>query len=95
MSTGGIYDDEAVVDVLDFSEKKKQHKPKRSNGVGTRRVSTIEERTGAKSSTPTKAGRKQKRASKGNAETEEGIRKSVHLVTRLKSRLPRLEVFAP
>ena len=43
----------------------------------------------------TKAGRKQKRASKGNAETEEGIRKSVHLVTRLKSRLPRLEVFAP
>ena len=43
----------------------------------------------------TKAGRKQKRASKGNAETEEGIHKSVHLVTRLKSRLPRLEVFAP
>ena len=42
----------------------------------------------------TKAGRKQKRASKGNAETEEGIHKSVHLVTRLKSRLPRLEVFA-
>ena len=42
----------------------------------------------------TKAGRKQKRASKGNTETEEGIHKSVHLVTRLKSRLPRLEVFA-
>ena len=42
----------------------------------------------------TKAGRKQKRASKGNAETGEGIHKSVHLVTRLKSRLPRLEVFA-